>query len=180
MKKIIFTGIILIGLSSCQPTQKSEPANQDQMIETTQKEKSEVVFKDFGKEPLVIDIEDYTLDNETFRTTIWTGNNLQLTVMSIPVGGEVGLEMHSDIEQFLRVEEGETEVLMGDKEDELTFIRKASDDDAIFVPSGKWHNIINKGDKPLKLYSIYAKPEHPFGTVHKDKAESDAAHHDHD
>ncbi len=178
MKRIIFAGIILIGLFSCQPTQKSDQDNQ--ITETTQKEKSEAVFKDFGPDPLVINIEDYTLENGTFRTTLWTGNNLQLTVMSIPVGGEVGLEIHNDIEQFLRIEEGEAEVLMGDKQDELSFIRKASDDDAIFIPSGKWHNIINKGDKPLKLYSIYAKPEHPHGTVHKDKAESDAAHHDHE
>lgn len=173
MKKLVFIGAILIGLSACQPSTKSEQ-------ETQIKEKSEVILKDYGTDPLVINIEDYTLGNKDFRSTIWTGNNLQLTVMSIPVGGEVGLEMHGDIEQFLRIEEGEAEVLMGDSEDQLTFVRQAGDDDAIFVPSGKWHNIINKGNKPLKLYSIYAKPEHPHGTVHKDKAESDAAHHDHE
>lgn len=175
MKKLIFTGIVLVGLSACQADKKNT-----QIVEADEKVKSEVVLKDYGTDPLVIDIEDYTLGNESFRTTIWTGHNLQLTVMSIPVGGEVGLEMHGDIEQFLRIEEGEAEVLMGDSQDNLTYVRPANDDDAIFVPSGKWHNIINKGDKPLKLYSIYAKPEHPHGTVHKDKAESDAAHHDHE
>lgn len=178
MKKIIFIGIILVGLFSCQPSKSKEEGKE--LVESSKQEKSPVVFKDYGAEPLVIDIEDYTLDNETFRTAIWTGNNLQLTVMSIPVGGEVGLEMHGDIEQFLRIEEGEAEVLMGDEKDKLTFVRKAGDDDAIFVPAGKWHNIINKGDKPLKLYSIYAKPEHPHGTIHKNKAESDAAHHEHE
>lgn len=178
MKKLIFIGVILVGLYACQPSTKNE--QDTQMAEVNKKEKSEVVLKDYGTNPLVINIEDYTLENKNFRTTIWTGQNLQLTVMSIPVGSEVGLEMHKDIEQFLRIEEGNAEVLMGDSEDKLTYIHKASDDDAIFIPSGKWHNIINKGDKPLKLYSIYAKPEHPHGTVHKDKAESDAAHHDHE
>lgn len=175
MKKLIFIGVILIGVSACQPSKKNE--NETQITEKSKKEKKEVVLKDYGTDPLVIDIEDYTLANENFRTAIWTGDYLQLTVMSIPVGGEVGLEMHEDIEQFLRVEKGEAEVLMGDSEDKLTYIRQAGDNDAIFVPAGKWHNIINKGDKPLKLYSIYAKPEHPHGTIHKNKAESDEAHH---
>lgn len=178
MKNIIFIGFILAWLSSCQPAKKNE--QDTPIIENNKKDKSEVIFKDDGAEPLVIDIEDYTIKNETFRTAIWTGRNLQLTVMSIPVGGEIGLEMHENIEQFLRIEEGEAEVLMGDSEDTLTYAHQASGDDSIFVPSGKWHNIINKGDKPLKLYSIYAKPEHPHGTIHKDKSESDAAHNDHE
>lgn len=178
MKNFIFIGILFIGLFSCQPSKNND---QDKTaVENNAKVKQQVALKDYGNDPLVINIEDYTLDNETFRTTIWTGKNLQLTVMSIPVGGEVGLEMHNDIEQFLRIEEGDAEVFMGDHQDQLTFVRKASDDDAIFVPSGKWHNIINKGDKPLKLYSIYAKPEHPHGTIHQSKAESDTAHHDHE
>lgn len=176
MKNIFFLSLILIGLSACQPSKKNDQqiANED-----SAREKAEIILKDYGRDPLVINIEDYTLNNENFRTAIWTGNNLQLTVMSIPVGGEVGLEMHSDIEQFLRIEEGNAEVLMGDSANEMNFKHIASDDDAIFVPAGKWHNIINKGDKPLKLYSIYAKPEHPHGTVHADKAQSDEAHHEH-
>lgn len=177
MRKFIYAGIIMFAFISCQPAQNKKQA--DEIVNASNKEVTQVILKDYGAEPLVVDIEEYTLKNETFRTTIWTGNNLQLTVMSIPVGGEVGLEMHTDIEQFLRIEEGEAEVLMGDDKDNLNFVRKAGDDDAIFVPTGKWHNVINKGDKPLKIYSIYAKPEHPHGTVHKDKAESDAAHHDH-
>lgn len=177
MGKIIILGVILIGLSACQPSKKQEQSSS--LAEVSQDEKKEVILKDYGAEPLVINIEDYTLGNTNFRTAIWTGNLFQLTVMSIPVGGEVGLEMHGDVEQFLRIEEGRAEVLMGDSEDNLTFIRQASNDDAIFVPSGKWHNIINIGDTPLKLYSIYAKPEHPHGTVHKSKSESDAAHHEH-
>jgi len=179
MKRISFLIAITLVICSCQPEKEKNNQAENITSEFNHDSKSEVVLKDYGAEPLVINIEDYTLQNETFRTSIWTGNYFQLTVMSVPVGGEVGLEIHDDIEQFLRIEEGEAEVVMGDKKDELTFIKKAGDDDVIFVPAGKWHNIINKGDKPLKLYSIYAKPEHPFGTVHKTKAESDAAEHAH-
>lgn len=175
LKKTFYLGLILVALSSCQQTTNDKKQEPNEV-----KLNSEVVLKDYGKDPLVINIDDYTIENETFRTTIWTGDHLQLTVMSIPVGGEVGLEIHSDIEQFLRIEEGEAEVLMGDEKDNLNFVRKASEDDAIFVPTGKWHNIKNTGDKPLKLYSIYAKPEHEHGTIHQTKAESDADHHDHD
>lgn len=138
-----------------------------------------VVFKDYGAEPTVLDIEDYTLGNENFRTTLWTGNTLQVTVMSIPVGCDVGLEQHHNIDQFLRIEQGTAQVMMGDSEDNLDFVREASDDFAILVPAGKWHNIVNKGDKPLKIYSIYAPAEHPHGTVHKTQQEAMEAEHHH-
>lgn len=104
----------------------------------------------------MLDIESYTLANENFRTVLWTGGNLQVTVMAIPVGGDVGLELHNGIDQFLRVEEGTAQVMMGDSADKLDFVKEVKDDYAIFVPAGKWHNIVNKGDKPLKIYSIYA------------------------
>lgn len=131
---------------------------------------------DQGPEPYVVDIEDATLSNDTFRTTLWTGAHLQLTVMSIPVGGEVGLEMHDDRDQFLRLESGKARVQMGPERDDLRFDREVEDDWVILVPAGSWHNVTNLGDEPLKLYSVYAPPEHPKGTVHKTKAESDAAH----
>jgi mannose-6-phosphate isomerase-like protein (cupin superfamily) len=99
--------------------------------------------------------------------------------MSIPVGGEVGLEQHTDTDQFLRVEDGQAKVLMGDTEKSLTFVKTAEKDFAIIVPAGKWHNIINTGDKPLKLYSIYAPVEHPHGTVHKTFEEAEEAEHHH-
>ncbi len=177
MNRLLILTIIIAALTGCRPSGKEGSKKAGEIVT---RERGEVILKDFGGDPLVINIENYTLENENFRTAIWTGEFFQLTVMSIPVGGEVGLEIHHDIEQFLRIEEGDAEVLMGDKKDELTFVRQAGDDDVIFVPAGKWHNVVNKGDKPLKLYSIYAKPEHPFGTVHKDKAESDAAEHDHE
>ena len=130
---------------------------------------------DYGAQPYVVDIEELTKENENFRTAAWTGQFLQMTLMNIEVGGEIGLEIHHDTDQFLRIEQGEAKVVMGDSEDNLDFEAKAEDDFAIFVPSGKWHNVINTGNEPLKVYSIYAPAHHPFGTVHATKAEADEA-----
>jgi mannose-6-phosphate isomerase-like protein (cupin superfamily) len=127
--------------------------------------------KDYGPAPHVVDVERLTLENTNFRTTVWTGKNLQMTVMSIPADGEVGLEKHEDHDQFLRIEQGVARVEMGDAKDDLDFVHEVGDDFAIFVPAGKWHNIINTGPEPLKLYSIYAPPEHAHGTVHKTAAD---------
>ncbi|MBP9812976.1 cupin domain-containing protein [Candidatus Saccharibacteria bacterium] len=136
-------------------------------------------YTDEGGKPYVVDIEDLTVSNTDFRVAKWTGTNLQMTVMSIKPGGEVGLEVHNDIDQFLRVEDGEAKVLMGDTEDNLDFEATVADDFAIFVPAGKWHNIINTGDDDLKIYSIYAPGEHPKGTVHKTYDEAMAAEAEH-
>ncbi|WP_226677658.1 cupin domain-containing protein [Mesobacillus jeotgali] len=130
---------------------------------------------DNGKQPFIINIEDATLQNETFRTAIWTGNKLQVTVMSIDVGEDIGLEVHETGDQFIRVEEGEALVQMGDTKDNLDFESRVSDDFAIMIPEGKWHNVTNIGDTKLKVYVIYAPPEHPFGTVHETKADAEAA-----
>lgn len=129
-------------------------------------------IKDMGPKPYVVDIEELTLANENFRTASWTGSYLQMTLMTIPVGGEVGLEVHDDTDQFLRLEQGKAKVLMGATKDALDQEWTAEDDWAIFVPSGMWHNIINDGDEPLKLYSIYAPVHHPHSTVHKTHQEA--------
>ena len=118
---------------------------------------------DFGKTPYVVDLEDLTIDNDNFRTTKWTGDDLQMTLMSI--GDEIGLERHENGDQFIRVEEGEGKVVMGLEKDNLDFEKEIKDDVAIFIPEGYWHNIINTGDTPLKVYAIYAPPEHPKGKV---------------
>ncbi|WP_245243660.1 cupin domain-containing protein [Mesobacillus selenatarsenatis] len=131
-----------------------------------------VRLKDYGKQPFTIDIEEASLQNETFRTAIWTGNKLQVTVMSIDVGDDIGLEVHETGDQFIRVEEGEALVQMGDSKDNLDFESRVSDDFAIMIPEGKWHNVTNIGDSKLKVYVIYAPPEHPFGTVHQTKADA--------
>lgn len=136
-------------------------------------------YSDHGKEPMVVDIEGMTLENNNFRTTIWTGEKLQVTVMTIQPGDDIGLEVHHGIDQFLRIEEGEGLCQMGESEDNLTFEEKVKDDFAIFVPADMWHNVINTGDKPLKLYTIYAGPDHLPGTVHPthEDAENDPNEH---
>ena len=129
-------------------------------------------LRDHGKQPYVVNIHEAAKRNQTFRTALWTGKHLQVTLMSIDVGDDIGLEVHPDVDQFLRIEEGRGFVQMGDRKDRLTFTAHVHKDDAIMVPAGKWHNLTNTGDRPLKLYSIYAPPEHPFGTVHKTKADA--------
>lgn len=132
-------------------------------------------FKDYGPEPFVVNIEQATKLNNTFRTALWTGSYLQLTLMSINVGEDIGLEIHPNLDQFIRIEEGQGLVKMGDRKDNLDFQKKVFDDYAIIIPAGKWHNLINTGNRPLKLYSIYAPPQHPYGTVHNTKADAEAA-----
>ena len=115
------------------------------------------------------DIERETLANDTFRTAVWTGTHLQLTVMSIEPGGEIGEEVHHGHDQFLRVEGGSARVLLGEESQDV------EDDWAVVVPSGVRHNVVNTGAGPLKVYSLYAPPQHPDGTVHRTKADADAA-----
>lgn len=123
--------------------------------------------KDKGPEPYVTNIENLTRDNTNFRTTKWTGKNLQMTLMSLKPGQEVGLEAHDTHDQFLRIEQGKARVEMGDSKDKLDYVKEAGEDFAVFVPAGKWHNLISIGEDDLKLYSIYAPPEHPAGTIHE-------------
>ena len=123
-------------------------------------------FSDRGKKPVVENIEEMTLANENYRTTIWTGAKLQATLMTIQPGDDIGLEVHHGIDQFIRIEEGKGLCQMGKSEDALTFEKEVGDDFAIFVPADLWHNVTNTGDIPLKLYTIYAGPDHLEGTVH--------------
>lgn len=128
---------------------------------------------DHGPNPYVLDIEEVTEDNTNFRDTLWTGKFLQMTVMSIPVGGEVGAEVHDDHDQFIRLEEGKARVMIGDDKDNLDVDEVIKDDWAAFIPAGKWHNIVTEGDKPCKFYSIYAAPDHKPGTIHATKEDAD-------
>ena len=122
-------------------------------------------FRDLGPRPAVIDVAQLTLKNTNFRTAAWTTDDLQLTLMSIPVGGEIGLEMHSDVDQFLRIESGTALVMMGTAE-QFNYVKQAGPGDAILIPSGTWHNVVNTGSTPLKVYSLYGPQQHPLGTVH--------------
>ncbi len=132
-------------------------------------------YKDYGPEPFVVNIEEATMRNNTFRTALWTGEHLQLTLMSIKPGEDIGLEIHPDLDQFVRIEEGKGIVKMGDRKDNLRFRKDVFADYAFVIPAGKWHNLINTGKTPLKLYSIYAPPQHPRGTVHETKEDAEAA-----
>lgn len=136
-------------------------------------------FDDQGKKPYGIDIEKETLDNTSFRTTMWTGEHIQMTVMEIPVGGDIGLEVHEDTDQFLRIEQGKGRCEMGPAKDDLNFVKEVEDDFAIFVPAGVWHNVTNIGEEPLKLYTIYGPADHLPGTVHKTQADAEADPHEH-
>ena len=121
------------------------------------------------------DIEQATIDNETFRTVLWTGDHSQLTVMSIRAGDDIGKEVHPDHDQFLRIEQGSGRVEMGPSENEVDLTEDVGADWAIVVPAGVWHNVVNTGDGELKVYSIYSPAEHPPGTVHATKADAEAA-----
>lgn len=134
---------------------------------------------DYGPKPFVINIEEVTKQNNAFRTALWTGNHLQLTLMSIKPGEDIGLEVHPNLDQFIRIEEGQGLVKMGYRSDNLDFQEKVYDDFAFIIPAGIWHNLINTGYKPLKLYSIYAPPQHPRGTIHDTKEDAEAAEENH-
>lgn len=132
-------------------------------------------LKDYGPFPIVVNIERATERNNNFRTALWTGKYLQVTLMSINPGEDIGAEIHPATDQFIRVEQGEGLVRFGNRKDNFTFQRKVGPSDAIVVPAGTWHNLVNIGKVPLKVYSIYAPPKHPRGTVHRTKADAQAA-----
>lgn len=135
-------------------------------------------ISDQGPNPFVTNIERDTLTNDNYRTTLWTGKYLQATLMAIQPGHDIGLEVHEDHDQFLRIESGHALVQMGPSKDDLKSW-SAGHDDVVFVPAGIWHNLTNDGNESLKLYSIYAPPEHPHGTVHTTKSDADADEHSH-
>ncbi len=130
---------------------------------------------DNDKKVYVVQIEEETKNNTNFRTTLWTGTHTQLTVMSIPTGSEIGLEVHGDVDQFLRVEGGAAELLTGDSKEAVEKTAELQPDTAVLIPAGTWHNVKNIGDSDLKVYSLYSPAEHAPGTIHKTKEEADAA-----
>lgn len=116
----------------------------------------------------VEDIEKLTEDNRDFRRVLYTGKHLQLVLMALNPGEEIGEEVHADHDQFFRIEKGEGEVW-------IDGVRTGIEsDDAIIVPAGARHNVINTGDRPLKLYTLYGPPDHKDGVVRATKAEAEA------
>ena len=118
----------------------------------------------------VEDIEQATLANEDFRRVVYTGKNLQLVLMTLPPGCDIGEEVHEDIDQFFRIEEGEGEIRIDG------VAHKVEDDFAVIVPAGARHNVVNTGAAPLRLYTLYGPPEHKHGTVHRDKDQAERDH----
>ncbi len=116
-------------------------------------------------------IEKETLKNNYFRQVLFTGEHTQLVVMCLQPGEEIGSEVHETIDQFFRIEEGEGKFVFNQTEEHIVH-----DGDAVIVPAGTFHNVINNSKtEKLKLYTLYSPPNHPAGTVHKTKAEADAA-----
>lgn len=120
----------------------------------------------------VDNIEKVTVENDKFRRVLYTAKNSQLVVMSIPPGGEIGEEVHG-LDQFIRVEAGNGEAILDGQS------HMVADGSAIVVPAGASHNVVNKGDVPLKLYTVYSPPEHRDGVVHETKEEAEADESDH-
>lgn len=131
-------------------------------------------IKDIGPEPQSFDMERASKDNTDYRSVAWSGRHLQVTLMSIPVGGDVGLEAHPETDQFLRLDAGHGRVQMGPAKDELTFDEDVSDGWCVLVPAGTWHNITNIGAAPMQIYAIYAPAHHAPDTVQATMAAAEA------
>jgi mannose-6-phosphate isomerase-like protein (cupin superfamily) len=122
----------------------------------------------------VTNIEQKSLENNYFREVLFTGPYSQLVVMALKPGEDIGLETHDDVDQFIRVEAGQGVALLNGEKHEL------EDGSAVVIPAGTEHNIINRSQsEPLKLYTVYTPPNHPDGTIHKNKAEADAYEKEH-
>lgn len=130
-------------------------------------------ISDNGPRPNAFDIETATRENENYRTVAWTGTYLQVTLMSIPVGESIGLEVHPDTDQFLRLDAGKGRCVMGPAKDQLDFEQEVSDGWSIQVPAGSWHDVVNTGDEPLRLYAIYAPVHHAPGIVQRSSADAE-------
>lgn len=131
-------------------------------------------IEDIGPRPQSFDLERATVDHDKYRSVVWSGRYLQVTLMSIPVGSDIGLELHAETDQFLRLDAGRGRVQMGPSKEQLTFVKEVSDGWCVLVPAGTWHNITNIGDEPMQVYAIYAPAHHKPGKIHKTAAD-DAA-----
>ncbi|MFH1602142.1 MAG: cupin domain-containing protein [Candidatus Shapirobacteria bacterium] len=121
-------------------------------------------------------IEKDTLENTNFRQVLFTGKHAQLVLMSIKAGEDIGSEVHDHVDQFFRFEAGKGKVIIDGQEYEV------KDGDAVIVPAGSGHNVINTGTENLQLYTVYSPPNHPDGTIHATRADAMAAEeeeHDH-
>jgi mannose-6-phosphate isomerase-like protein (cupin superfamily) len=132
-----------------------------------------MILNDIGPRPNAFDIEAATRHSENYRVVAWTGRYLQVTLMTIPVGESIGLEAHPGTDQFLRVDTGSGKAVMGPAKDQMNFEQEVTDGWSIQVPAGTWHDIINTGDEPLRLYTIYAPSHHAVGTVQATRTDAE-------
>jgi mannose-6-phosphate isomerase-like protein (cupin superfamily) len=128
---------------------------------------------DSGPRPASFDLETATGENPNYRTVAWSGAYLQVTLMSIPVGESIGLEMHPGTDQFLRVEAGRGRAQLGPGPEQLSFEQDVADGWCVLVPAGTWHDVTNTGDEPLRLYTVYAPVHHAAGTVQATAADAE-------
>jgi len=133
-----------------------------------------MTIEDIGPQPQSFDLEQQTRENRNYRTVAWSGRYLQVTLMSIPVGGDIGLEAHPETDQFLRLDAGRGRVQMGPAKDRLTFERDVSDGWCVLIPAGTWHNVVNIGKEPMQVYAIYAPAHHKPGKIHETAADAAA------
>ncbi|MDA3130855.1 cupin domain-containing protein [Aliibacillus thermotolerans] len=133
--------------------------------------------RDYGRRPYVVNIERATRRNNAYRSALWTGRHLQVTLMSLRSREEIGFERHPQTDQLIKIEQGRGLIQIGDSRQRLEVEQQVRQGDAIMIPAGKWHNLTNIGRESLKLYSIYAPPEHPFGTVQQTKQNAGNHHH---
>ncbi len=127
--------------------------------------------KDIDK--AIVPIVKMALNNDAFRDTVITGQEAQVVLMTLQPGEEIGAEVHGDHDQILVLVEGNGQAVLSGH------AREVGTNDLVFVHAGTEHNFINTGSKPLKLFTVYAPPEHPAGTHHDDKAEADAYEEEH-
>ncbi len=132
-----------------------------------------VTIKDIGPDPQSFDLEAATLKNSNYRAVAWSGKYLQLTLMSIEPGDDIGLEAHPETDQFLRLDAGRGRVQMGPARDQLDFDREVEDGWAVLVPAGTWHNVTNIGEEPMRLYAVYAPVHHSAGRVQATAADAE-------
>ncbi|GAA0715912.1 cupin domain-containing protein [Dactylosporangium roseum] len=124
-----------------------------------------MAITDVGPRPSSFDLEAATTGNTNYRAVAWTGRFLQVTLMSIPVGESIGLEMHPETDQFLRLDAGQGRAEMGPAADRLTFEQEVTDGWCVLIPAGTWHNVTNTGQEPMRLYAVYAPVHHAPGKV---------------
>jgi mannose-6-phosphate isomerase-like protein (cupin superfamily) len=127
---------------------------------------------DMGPAPTQFSLPSAAQENRAFRHTLWTGEHLQLTVMYLAPGEDIGTEMHANVDQLLRVEEGHALLRYGSCRSAIRDVGYMRRGDVFLVPAGTYHNLINAGRGPLRLSSVYAPPNHPKGTVHQTKEDA--------